>query len=153
MKFRILKEVSFGNRITYKIQRKVLFFFWIDHGITTMYSEYDDWNARGTPTHLAFLTKRIFNFYSEEEARKYLHKIQNPISEDYKGDKIIRVFRDHTWEDVFINKSFYGYKFDKFGYEYANSIEEIKASIDKRKFKPQKTAILSTKIKDRGQDN
>lgn len=139
-KFRIVKsETTNGKgetRSHYKIQKKFLFWFF-DYGIKTHYYTYTDWNAghRNMPTHMAHITKRIFQFNSEEMAKEYLQKIENPFWETYKGDLIGKVFDDNSWKDTYINYSYSGSWSGGHGYEFSNTLDGLKEMIDRRKTK------------------
>lgn len=145
-KFRIVKsETTNGKgetRSHYKIQKKFLFWFF-DYGIKTHYHTYDDLNAhhRNMPNHMAIMTKRIFIFDTEAMAKEYLNKIENPFVEWYKGDKIIRVFNENQWTDVYINKSYWGSWSAGIGYEYSNTLAGLKEMIDKRKTKTKISVV------------
>jgi len=134
MELRVIKKTEIkGNgeeKHTWIIQRKFMFMFWINYGITTHYYTHVDWNDR--PSHGAMLTKRVFLFDNENKAFDYLSKIQHGFKEMYKGNEIIRVFNDNTWEDVFINKSNFRYWNNCFCYEYSNSLNGLKEKIDSR---------------------
>lgn len=138
IKYRILKvETTNGNGETsvyYKIQKKFLFWFF-DYGITTHYHTHTDSSAVfiDKPIHIAHLTKRIFLFRTESEAKEYLQKIENPFFEKYKGDLIGRVFDDSRWTDTYINYSYYRRWAGGLGYEFAYTLEELKKKIDRRK--------------------
>ncbi len=144
-KFRIIKVEAINGKndtkVHYIIQRKFLLWFF-NYGITIHYFTYTDWNAhyRNMPCHMAMLTKRVLLFDTKSIAIEYLNKIKNPFVERYKGNKIIRVF-DDKGNDIYINKSYQGVWSGGVGYEYSNSIEEIKRMIDQRKVKTKITII------------
>jgi len=148
-KFRIVViETTNGKgetKTSYKIQKKFLFWFF-DYNIITHYYTNTNWNAINEPTHMVFLTKRIFIFNTITKATEYLNKIQNSFIEQYDGDKIIRVFDDYNWTDTYINKSYWSIEIDRLGisigYEYSNNLSSLKEMIDVRKTKTKINVVI-----------
>lgn len=132
-KFRIVKvEVTNGlgdTRTEYKIQKKFLFWFF-DYASKTLRSTHIDWNHR--IRRAAFLNRTFLTLSSEEEAKYYLYKIKNPFLEKYKGNMIGTVIKTSTWKDVYINYSHWAYWRGDRGYEYGDTLEDLKWQIDKR---------------------
>lgn len=145
-KFRIVKSETINGKgevqTQYRIQKKFLFWFF-DYGIKTHYFTYDIPNAhhKNMPWQIAMLTKRIFIFNTETKAKEFLSKIENPFIEWYKGDKIIRVFHDNNWTDVYVNKSYWGSWSGGIGYEYSKTLTGLKELIDKRKTRTKISVI------------
>lgn len=145
-KFRIIRvETTNGqgeSSYYFKIQKRLLFWFF-DYGIKSHYHTYTDWNAhhKNMPVHMAMITKRIFIFNDKERASEFLKKIENPFVEYYKGNKIVRVFNDDTWADIYINKSYFGVWKAGVGYEHSGCLNQLKEMIDKRTKKVTVTVL------------
>lgn len=136
-KYRIVK-IEDRQQTYFRIQKKFLF-WWVGCSVQEKYFEYHG---------MALVSWRNFDYYSLEQAERILSKIKNPFEEIYKGNRIVRVFGSvvkdyvtHHLEDVYINKSNYGFWNGSLTYEWSETIEGLKTKIDNRTSKKKVTII------------
>lgn len=133
LKYRIIEKEDFDNNgqskaKKYFIQKKIL--FWFNASIVFAYTLR---RISGGSSGM-MLEKVVVQFSSKEKAALYLEKyIKNPYKENYKGNKIIRIPNQYTWEDVYVNKSEIKEFYSTVPcYEASYELKTLKEAIDKR---------------------
>lgn len=136
-KYRILeKTITDGtgkSDVIYFFQKRFLWYFWIPCRIDVV--DFDHYDYNYDPPHVCVFSDHFYNFQTKEDAMEILEKVKNPYKETYKGAKIRRIFSKGSLNDIYVNESKkrilpFGYAI---GYEFSESLDQLKKMVDNRK--------------------